>query len=313
MTHMNKNNHCYTTKRKWEMIQKMRLPNMDRELAKRYGAERITWYKFRGFLKELSTIYESSGYKSYAITIKRGKKNADLAAMRKALDIAIKDLNRHLYKNTLPGIEIPYFTFEGNSIDGGYNPHLHVAIWIPKGKAIFVRTFVEDSILNTFATLRRRFVTDRERYDLHVWMKKLKGDLNNYIGYCARKEDEAKGQNFDKIIWELCSFGFKSGENDKRSRRIERRIYQTYPSAQLDSCYRHKVFVMLHWILQRKNPKAMLRIYLPTLTTDSTKVERPLRTLPMREMLIKDFEKKYDLKFDRCYFVLRKRNAFRGA
>ncbi|TGL58662.1 hypothetical protein EHQ58_10095 [Leptospira ognonensis] len=292
---------------RWDKLSKIQFENIDPLLTCRYKAERITWNKFKEFIYELDILYKSINYHAYAITIKRGQRNADLKEMKEALRIALKDFNRIHFQNTIAGMELPFFTFEGNAIDGSYNPHLHCAIWIPTRYRIQLRSHIEDSILNRLAKFKKRKITFEDRDGLHVWMAKLKGEIKKYLGYCARKEDETKGMNFDKIVWELCSFGFNSEARHKMSKRIYRRIESKFPQVKRDSSIRHKVFVMLNWIHKRKYPGKMLRSFLPILSTDTPIANRPRSRIPIREILIKDYEKKYKLKFNCCLFILKKK------
>lgn len=300
-------NNNFTLNRRWNEINQFSISDIDSDLAKGFGKERFAWNKFLEFILEINYLYESIGYYWYPMTIKRGSRNTDINTLKQILHSSWRDFNRLHFKNTIQGLEIPMITFEGNAIDGSYNPHLHCLIWIPRGYTRILKRFMKYSVMKELAKFKKRKLKKGERKEAAFWLKRFKGDPLPYIRYCGRLEDETKGKQFDKIVWELCSFGFYSADKHKPSKQIYRRIEAKFPQVTKDSSLRHKVYVMLHWIHKRKDPKAMLRIFLPTLTTDHPKVERPRRTIPIREILVKDFEKERILKFDRCYFVIKKK------
>ncbi len=303
-----KNKHYeYTNNRMWNQLNQFSLSDIDSELAKGFGKDRFTWKKFLTFILEINSLYKSIGYYWYPMTIKRGSRNTDINTLKQILQSSWRDFNRLHFKNTIQGLELPMITFEGNAIDGSYNPHLHCLIWIPRGYTRIFKRFMKYSVMKELSKFKKRKLEKGERKEAAFWLKRFKGDPLHYIRYCGRLEDETKGKQFDKIVWELCSFGFNSEAKHKPSKQIYRRIEAKFPQVTKNSSLRHKVFVMLHWIHKRKNPKKMFRSFLPTLSTDTPIVNRPRRSTPIREILIKDYEKKYNLKFDCCLFVIKKK------
>ncbi|MGJ4734880.1 hypothetical protein [Leptospira levettii] len=228
---------------------------------------RITWNCLKKYNKKNHEVYSKIGYMGYAFTITRGDKVADMQELKCALHRTLKYLIREFYQDQIKGLEIPIMTFEGNSIDGKYNPHLHGYILIPKGKVRrFKNKLREELAKSLFNRLKEN---GPRRKPNKLWMEKIKGDGVAYFGYCGREELPEHGQELDKLDWALSSFGFVSEPDHKMSKRIMKRIYRRFPETELNSELFHRVICMLHWIHKRKSMPYYLRTFIPPFETFS--------------------------------------------
>ncbi|WP_244932554.1 hypothetical protein, partial [Leptospira yanagawae] len=203
---------------------------------------RVTWNCLKKYNKKNHEVYSKIGYVGYAFTITRGDKVADMQELKCALHRTLKYLNREFYQDQIKGLEIPIMTFEGNSIDGKYNPHLHGYILIPKGKVRRFKNKLREELAKSL--FNRPKENGPRRKPNKLWMQKIKGDGVAYFGYCGREELTENGQELDKLDWALSSFGFVSEPNHKMSKRIMKRIYRRFPETELNSELFHRVICM---------------------------------------------------------------------
>lgn len=226
---------------------------------------RTTWNCLKKYNKKNHEVYSKRGYTGYVFTLCRGDKEADIKELKEALRKTLKHMNYSIYKNHIKGLEIPITTFEGNAIDGQYNPHLHGYVFIPKGQIRIFKRKLKENLANTLFYLPKQNAPKRKANKL--WFSKLKGDGERYFGYCGREESPEYGKELDKLDWDLSSFGFVSEPNHDFSKRIINRIYRRFPETETNSELFHRVICMLHWIHKRGYLQEYLRFFIPPLET----------------------------------------------
>lgn len=228
---------------------------------------RTTWNCLKQYNKKNHEVYSKIGYIGYAFTLSRGDKEADMKELKVALERTLYYVNSKIYRYRMKGLEIPIMTFEGNAIDGKYNPHLHGYVLLPKGEVRNFKRKLKEELANSLFNLPK--LNGPRRKANKLWMKKIKGDGVNYFGYCGREESPERGQELDKVDWDLSSFGFVSEPNQTRSKRIMKRIYRRFPETETNSELFHRVICMLHWIHKRKHMPYYLRTFIPPFETMS--------------------------------------------
>ncbi|TGM74938.1 hypothetical protein EHQ99_17235 [Leptospira bouyouniensis] len=228
---------------------------------------RVTWNCLKKYNKKNHEVYSKIGYMGYAFTLTRGDKVADMKELKVALDRTLYYMNSKIYRYKMKGLEIPIMTFEGNGIDGQYNPHLHGYVLIPKGEVRNFKRILREELAKSLFNRPKENGTRRKPNKL--WMEKIKGDGVAYFGYCGREESPEHGQELDKLDWALSSFGFVSEPDHKMSKRIMKRIYRRFPGTELNSELFHRVICMLHWIHKRKSMPYYLRTFIPPFETFS--------------------------------------------
>ncbi|WP_226992975.1 hypothetical protein [Leptospira biflexa] len=239
---------------------------------------RITWNRLKKYNQKNHEVYSKIGYMGYAFTITRGDKVADMKELKVALENTLKKLNFEIYKNNINGLELPSMTFEGNSIDRKYNPHLHGYVLIPKGEVRNFKRKLREELTKPLFNLPKE--NGPRRKPNKLWMQKIKGDGVAYFGYCGREESPEHGQELDKLDWDLSSFGFVSEPNHKRSKRLMKRIYRRFPETELNSELFHRVICMLHWIHKRNSMPYYLRTFIPPFETFSFPKEQKKSSNP---------------------------------
>ncbi|WP_232374101.1 hypothetical protein [Leptospira chreensis] len=252
---------------KWNKLQR----EYGKELMNIRYVKRVTnhttWNCLKKYNKKNHEVYSKIGYIGYAFTLTRGDKEADMKELKVALERTLKYLNREFYQDQIKGLEIPIMTFEGNAIDGQYNPHLHGYILIPKGKIRRTKKKLKEELVKSLINLPKQ--NGPKRKPNKLWMQKIKGDGVKYFGYCGREEAPEHGQELDKLDWDLSSFGFVSELKHKISKRIMKRTYSRFPETETNSELFHRVICMLHWIHKRKHMSDFLRAFIPPLVTTS--------------------------------------------
>ncbi|PJZ79266.1 hypothetical protein [Leptospira meyeri] len=226
---------------------------------------RTTWNCLKKYNKKNHEVYSKIGYLGYAFTISRGDKEADMKELKVALVKTLYYMNAKIYRYRMKGLEIPIMTFEGNSIDEKYNPHLHGYILIPKGEVRNFKRKLREELANSLINHPKLNCLRRKANKL--WMEKIEGDGVQYFGYCGREESPKLGQELDKLDWDLSSFGFVSEPNHKMSKRLMKRIYRRFPETEANSELFHRVICMLHWIHKRKSMPYYLRTFIPPFET----------------------------------------------
>ncbi|MCW7492542.1 hypothetical protein ND861_09590 [Leptospira sp. 2 VSF19] len=226
---------------------------------------RTTWNCLKEYNKKNQAVYSKRGYTGYVFTLTRGDKEADMKELKEALRKTLKRMNYDIYKNHIKGLELPITTFEGNAIDGQYNPHLHGYVFIPKGEVRNFKRKLKENLANTLFNLPR--LNGPKRKANKLWFDKIKGDGVKYFGYCGREESPEHGKELDKLDWDLSSFGFVSEPNHYLSKRIIKRIYRRFPETETNSELFHRVICMLHWIHKRGYLQEYLSAFIPPFET----------------------------------------------
>ncbi|TGL23126.1 hypothetical protein EHQ42_03375 [Leptospira levettii] len=226
---------------------------------------RTTWNCLIKYNKKNHEVYSKRGYKGYVFTLTRGDKEADMKELKEALRITLKQMNYSIYKNHIKGLELPITTFEGNAIDGQYNPHIHGYVFIPKGHIRRFKRKLKENLANTLFNPPK--LSGPKRKANKLWFDKLKEDGVKYVEYCGREESPEHGKKLDKLDWDLSSFGFVSEPNHDFSKRILKRIYRRFPETETNSELFHRVICMLHWIHKRGYLQEYLRSFIPPLET----------------------------------------------
>lgn len=228
---------------------------------------RTTWNCLIKYNKKSHEVYSKRGYTGYVFTLTRGDKEADMKELKEALRKTLKQMNYSIYKNHIKGLELPITTFEGNAIDGQYNPHLHGYVFIPKGHIRNFKRKLKENLANTLFNPPK--LSGPKRKANKLWFSKLKEDGVKYLEYCGREESPEHGKKLDKLDWDLSSFGFVSKPEDGLSKRIIKRIYPRFPETETNSELFHRVICMLHWIHKRRYLQEYLRYFIPPLETNS--------------------------------------------
>lgn len=258
------------SKKKWEQIVTS-VSRIDRSTYDSRRLEVMAWKYNKQFIDTFYDIYSKLGYVRYAFTITRGNKDANMNDLKRALTKAINDMNREIYRDRIKGLTLPILVFEGNSKALKYNPHLHGYVLLKRGYVLKFRKKIRQELKIVFShlpSLLKRKLEKSERNQKSFWIKKYKGDLKDYIGYCGRLEDPTKEKELDKIDWDLSSFGFISKPEHKDSKRIENRIYREFPESKESQFLFHKAIAMLHWIQNQEFSMDLLREFIPPMTTN---------------------------------------------